>query len=113
MPNFDMAKQPRYPLIKVDTDEPLTEEQLLTLLSKSNGITLCVRSRNGHINRGGHFFCIQRLENEKNLLESMEQEYIDTFPTPVLVRFINHACGLKFDRDMQLYCQNSLNFRMD
>ena len=29
MPNFDMAKQPRFPLKKVDTDEPLTEEQLL------------------------------------------------------------------------------------
>lgn len=113
MPTFDLAKQPRFPLVKLDTDEPITEELLLALLNQNNGLTLCVRSLNGHANRGGHFFCIKKQEDDSILLETMEQEYVDTFPAPSMLRFINHACGLKFDREMQLYCQNSLNFRTD
>lgn len=113
MPKYDLKKQPRFPLSTLDTDVPITEEQLLELLDQNTGLTLCVRSRNGHVNRGGHFFCIQKQENGTILLETMEQEYVDTFPIQSMVRFINHACGLKFDSEMQLYCQNSLNFRTD
>ncbi len=113
MPRFDLEKQPRFPLVKFDTNDPLTENQLISLLNQNPGITLCVRSCDGHDNRGGHFFCIQLQENGDITLETMEQEYVDTFSAPTMLRFINHACGLKFDREMQLYCQNSLNFRSD
>lgn len=112
MPNFDMSHQPKYPLITVDTNEPITVDQISTILDRNEGATLCVRQEDGHPNRGGHFFCIH-LENETVLLETMEQDYVDTFSLENLVRFINHASGLSFDRDMQLYCQNSLNFRDD
>lgn len=113
MPNYSLTKQPRFPLVKFDTDEPITEEQLLNLLNQSEGITLCVRSLCGHVNRGGYFFCIQKQENNSIRLETMEQEYVDTFPIPSMLRFINHACGLRFDSEMQYFCQNSLNFRAD
>lgn len=113
MPNSDLSSQPRFPLVKVDTDTPITGEALQALFDQNNGMTLCVRSLNGHINRGGHFFCIQKQEDGSIILETMEQEYVDTFSAPSMIRFINHACGLQFDSEMQLYCQNSLNFRTD
>ena len=113
MPNFEMEKQPRFPLIRIDTDEPIIQEQLIELLSQNNGITLCVRSSTGHEKRGGHFFCIQKRDDGEIVLETMEQEYVDTFSATSMVRFINHTCGLEFDSEMQLYCQNSLNFRAD
>lgn len=113
MPNFDLAQQPRYPVKTIDTDTPLTEEQLLALLGQTQGITLCIRTLSGHVNRGGYFFCIQKSNDEAILLETMEQVFIDSFSVPTMLRFINHVCGLKFDREMQLYCQNSVNFRAD
>lgn len=112
MSNFDMSHQPRYPLITVDTNEPITVDQISSILDENEGVTLCVRQEDGHPNRGGHFFCIHS-ENGVVLLETMEQDYVDSFSVENLVRFINHASGLLFDRDMQLYCQNSLNFRDD
>lgn len=113
MPNFDLAKQPRYPVKTIDTDKPLTEKQLLDLLEQTPGITLCIRTLSGHANRGGHFFCIQKSKDGGILLETMEQVFIDSFSVPTMMRFINHVCGLQFDREMQLYCQNSVNFRTD
>jgi len=112
MPNFSLSHQPRYPLIKIDTNTPITTGQISTLLNENEGITLCVRQETGHPNRGGHFFCIH-LESGKVILETIEQEYVDSFTIEDIVRFINHASGLQFDRNMQSYCQNSLNFRAD
>ncbi len=113
MPNFDLINQPKYRVMTIDTDNPISQEQLMDILNRHNGVTLCVRSRLGHPNRGGHFFCISFNENREVVLETMEQVYVDTFSVPDCIRFINHACGLRFDQEMQLYCQNSINFRDD
>lgn len=113
MSQFDLTKQPKYNIITIDTDKSISQEQLMEILNRQNGVTLCVRSRLGHPKRGGHFFCLFYNENQEIILETMEQVYVDTFSVPDCIRFINHACGLQFDQDMQLYCQNSLNFRDD
>lgn len=112
MPNFNLSHQPRYPLVTLDTNEPITIEQISAILNEYENVTLCIRREEGHPDRGGHFFCIHS-ENGTVLLETMEQDYVDSFSLEDFVRFINHASGLLFDRDMQLYCQNSLNLRVD
>ncbi len=113
MPNFNLINQPKYSLMTIDTDKPIKQEKLIDILNRQNGVTLCVRSHSGHPNRGGHFFCISYNEKRNIVLETLEQVYVDTFSVPDCVRFINHACGLQYDQEMQLYCQNSINFRDD
>ena len=113
MPSFDLLFQPKYNVITIDTDEPVSQAQLMEILNHQNGVTLCVRSGHGHPKRGGHFFCITYAENGEIILETMEQVYVDNFSVPDCIRFINHACGLRFDEEMQLYCQNSIHFRDD
>ena len=113
MPNFNLLFQPKYGVMTIDTDDPISQEQLMDILNRQNGVTLCVRSRLGHPNRGGYFFCLSYTENREIMLETMEQVFVDTFSIPDCIRFINHACGLRFDREMQLYCQNNINFRDD
>ena len=99
----ELANQPRYGIVTINTDVPISEEEVYEI----------IRSFNGHPHRGGHFFCFSYNESEEIALETMEQVFVDSFSVPDFVRFINHACGLKFDKEMQLYCQNRLNFRDD
>ena len=42
MPNFSLQQQPQYPLITIDTDLPICEEQVLSILEYRTGATLCV-----------------------------------------------------------------------
>lgn len=119
MPSFDLARQPRFSVRTIDTDLPLTENQLNELLNHNQGITLCVRSAVGHENRGGYFFCIQKFDSGNILLETIEGDQVEgdqvdkTFSPLLMLRLINHVCGLQFDNEMLLYCQNQLNFRSD
>ncbi len=114
MPSFDLAQQPRFPLQIIDTDSPISTSMLTEVIDHKDGITLLIRSATGHEKRGGHFFCIENhLQSGELLLETIEGESIDTFSVIDMVSFINHASGLAFDRSMQMYCQNSLNFRVD
>jgi hypothetical protein len=114
MPNFNLSNQPRFEIVTIDTDNPITEDVLLRAFGNRTGITLCLRTATGHPNRGGHFFCIQNVFDKGLIsLETIEGEYVDSFTVPNIVRFINHAAGLEFDSEMQLYCQNNINFRND
>lgn len=114
MPKFDLKQQPKYPIKVIDTDSPISQEQLNNAFGDSNAITLCVRSENGHPNRGGYFFCIcKEQQSEEIHLETIEGDDIDMLALEQLIRFINHASGLLFDREMLTYCQNSINFRTD
>ena len=72
MPNFNLNQQPRYPIVTKDTDIALTNEQVISLFSDRNSITLCVRSSSGHPNRGGYYFCIHKISNHLFQLETME-----------------------------------------
>lgn len=113
MPNFDLSQQPQYPIITKDTDIALTNEQVLSLFTNSDNITLCVRSSSGHPNRGGYYFCIHKNNDSSFQLETIEGVCVDTFNLDTLVNFINHASGRKFNSELLDYCQNSINFRTD
>lgn len=113
MPNFDMIKQPRFPLITVDTNTPINQEQFSNLFNTNDGITLCIRSETGHDNRGGYFFCIQKINDNSFSLETMEQVIIRDFSREDMIKFINHTSGLCFDETILQYCQNEVNFRAD
>lgn len=113
MPNFELSQQPKYPIVTFDTDSPISMSMIKECLVKNNGITLCVRSKSGHENRGGYFFSINKLDDNLVKLESIEGEHIDTLSFEKIVRFINHATGLKFDKQMLVYCKNEINFRND
>lgn len=114
MPNFELAEQPRFPLRTIDSDIPITLEQLLTSIGSEQGITLCVRSCSGVQDRGGYLFCIRHdRETGAFHLETMEQVAVMDFVGKQMVRFINHVAGLQFDDEMLALCQNVINFRND
>ena len=113
MSHFDLARQPKYPIKTLDTDNVISSAQITYLLSDSHQLTLCVRSENGHPNRGGYYFCISEKSTNTYDLETIEGVYVDTFSIDDLTTLINHASGKKFNREMLDYCQNSINFRTD
>ena len=113
MPNFDMIKQPRFPLITIDTNTPINQEQFMNLFDTDDGITLCIRSKNGHEKRGGYYFCIYKNNDNCFSLETMEQVLVRDFSQNDIIKFINHASGLCFDEEILQYCQNEVNFRAD
>ena len=114
MPNFELRRQPRFPLRPIDTDTPITIEQFRELLRGDTEIMLCVRSATGHPHRGGYFFCIRcnRATNQYEL-ETVEGINVANFSEDEIVTFINHVAGLQFNNNMLIYCQNSINFRHD
>lgn len=113
MSNFDLKQQPHYELKTIDTDEEITYTDIQPLVDMDSGVTLCVRSKNGHINRGGYFFCVIKVADDSYQLETIEGDIVDVFTSKQLVCFINHASGKKFESEMLDYCQNSINFRAD
>ena len=115
MPRNSLGRTP-YPLVRIDTDDPLTAERLSKLLDETNGgVSICVRSKDGHPNRGGHFFHMQREAASRGYikLKTFDNENIDTFEIEKAVRLINHASGIVFDEEMLALCQNKINFRQD
>ena len=114
MPNFELKNQPKYALVMLETDSAISESQIAELLNDKQGMTLCVRSKAGHENRGGYFFCIDKVNDETFKLLTMESVVVtESIPLPKLVKLINHASGLAFDESMLHYCQNEINFRED
>ena len=110
MPNFNLSQQPQYPIKVINTDSLISLDQLNEKFGDLHAITLCVRSRDGHPNRGGHFFCIRKCQHTEEIyLETIEGDDIDLFAPEQMIRFINHASGLLFDREMLTYCQNNIN----
>lgn len=114
MPNFTLSQQPKFAMVTVDTDVSLTKEKLSETLKGRDGVTLCIRTQNGHNERGGYFFNIQRNPDKTYNLLTIENSIADiNIPEEKLLRFINHASGLAFDSEMLDYCQNCINFRSD
>lgn len=112
-PKYSLSQQPRFPVVTIDTDGPISEEQIAGLLARGPGATVCVRSARGHANRGGYFFSVWKQDETAYLLETIEGTPAATFSLSGLVRFINHASGRRFDAEMLDYCQNVINFRGD
>lgn len=113
MSKFSLKHQPQYPIVTQDTDEALTNDQVMSLFTDKDDIMLCVRSGSGALNRGGYYFCIHKTGNNSFQLETIEKDSVDCFDLDNLVNFINHASGRKFNSDLLDYCQNHINFRND
>lgn len=96
----------------LDTDGPVTIDQITTAIRGQRGVSLCVRSANGPANRGGYFFHIKPSKGGY-LVCDFEKIPVDTFDGNTLARFVNHVSGRHFDNDMLLYCQSVVNFRQD
>jgi hypothetical protein len=105
-----------YPLVIIDTDESIKIERIKAVLKNtSEGVSICVRSLNGHPKRGGYFFHIQKIKREydKAILKTFDNKTVGTLTLEVITRLINHASGIKFDDEMFIFCQNNINFKQD
>ncbi len=113
MPDFSLSRQPRFPVVTLDADGPISAGQMAPLLEGAPGVTLCVRSAQGHASRGGYFFCVSKEAPTAYRVETVEGDYVASFDPSALLRFINHATGRLFDAEMLEICQNRINFRED
>ena len=87
----------------------------MQLLSKNpRGVSLCVRSRTGHENRGGYFF---HLLPDKELtgctLFDFEKTAVIRLDLDQATALINHCSGLSFSEESFELCQTVINFRLD
>ena len=100
----------------VERDEPLTFADLSRVINsaKGGGVTLCLRSSNGHKDRGGYFFHIQVVAKEdKYRIFDFEKNEVACLNGADLVSFVNHVSGRKFDPSVHKFCQQTVNLRLD
>lgn len=115
MPRNELKGLPFPPLRRLETDEPVTKAQLTQLLSKSpRGLSLCVRSRSGHENRGGYFFhLLPNRELTSCTLYDFEKTPVIDLKLSQAVALVNHCSGLLFSEECFDLCQKVVNFRQD
>ncbi|OBQ20097.1 MAG: hypothetical protein AN488_13505 [Anabaena sp. WA113] len=104
------------PLVKIDVNEPLSVDEVTKILkSRDEGISICVRSQEGHPDRGGYFFHI--LPKDKNITQceiyNFEKISVSKLELSELTDFINHCSGLQFSKTAFHLCQSVINFRLD
>ncbi len=116
MPKKVFDTLPFPPLVKLDTDDPIRQDTLVDILhQRLTGVSICVRSANGHQNRGGYFFHIRPTDDTLNECEilNFEKIFVARLPLANITTFINHCAGLAFDEDSFQLCQSVINFRLD
>lgn len=105
---------PQYPIVLIDTDEPITAERLKDTLVRP-GITLLIRSKTGDPKRGGYYFQIE-CSNGDYVLHPLDQKgpsdvYVVSFD--LLLKLINHMSGRRFDKEAMLYVRHVIDMRAD
>lgn len=115
MPRNVLGSLPFPPLVRLDTDEPIGQEALAQLLRRSGGVSICVRSVEGHPQRGGYFFHILPGDETLEACEVFNFEQISVLSLSLerLTAFVNHCAGLAFDEQSFQLCQTVVNFRLD
>lgn len=116
MPKKKLGRIPFPPLIKLDTNDPIKPETIIEILSsRLQGASICVRSTEGHSDRGGYFFhiCPKNPAIGEYDLFNFESIYVATLPLSKLTALINHCAGLAFDEEAFQFCQTVVNFRLD
>lgn len=111
-----LGKVPFPPLEKVETDFPLTSEQIQTLLeTRPDGVSFCIRSTKGHKDRGGYFFHIVPGGDALSACQvfSFDKTHAATLPIAELTALVNHCAGLEFSEAAFQLCQTRINFRLD
>ena len=112
----DFQGLPFQPLAKVDTDAPIQEESLAELFKRRpEGVSICVRSGSGHVNRGGYFFHLAQGADKPELVTIFNFEGIPVTALDLkrVTAFVNHCSGLSFDQEIFELCQSVINFRLD
>lgn len=99
----------------IESDGPLLLAQITQAVHQSGGsASLCVRSTTGHPDRGGYFFHIERIEDGQSFrIYDFERHPVATLEAQELLRFINHVSGRQFDEQMLVFCQQTVNIRLD
>lgn len=105
---------PKYPIVKVDTDAPLSSGDLNKLLVKP-GVTLLVRFATGHPERGGYYFQIEVQDAEYVLHPFDQKGDTDVYPVSfdLLLKLINQMSGRQFDKEAMLYVRHEIDMRTD
>lgn len=111
MPRNVIGASP-YAVRTLDVDRSVTVDDITPLLTGNTGVSLCVRSANGHAQRGGYFFHIKRNGANYQICD-FEKNEACAFDAAQLVRFINHVSGRQFDAEILNHCQTVINFRQD
>lgn len=101
-----------YTVRTLDLDRPITIADIAPLFAAASTISLCVRSSNGHEQRGGYFFHINR-DGALYHICDFEKSQVSTFDAAQLIRFINHVAGRQFDAEIFNHCQTVVNLRQD
>jgi hypothetical protein len=116
MPRKSLPGLPFPPLARFDTDEPLTEAVLQKLFKKRRrGLSLCVRSKTGHANRGGYFFHLLPTGDGRHTygLYDFEKNLVIDLTLAQVTALINHCSGLAFSAEVLSLFQTVINLRSD
>ncbi len=116
MPKNELDGLPFPPLVKVESSEPIKSDVLAEIIDqRPSGVSICVRSTEGHEERGGYFFHVRLKDATSNSYDIFNFEKISVLnlSLPHLTNFINHCAGLAFDEDSFQLCQTVVNFRLD
>lgn len=114
MPKKKFEGTPFPTVVRIDTDTPILIDRVSDVLrNHPNGASICIRSANGHPNRGGYFFHILPIDNGECELYNFEKILVATLSIEQITIFMNHCSGLEFHEWAFLFCQSIVNFRLD
>lgn len=118
MPKNPLGSLPFPPLKVLDQDVPVKEDQVQAFIrerGETNGVSMLLRSENGHPNRGGYFFhFVKSSDLEKSYdLHDFQKRKVASMDEEDLVLLINHCSGRQFSEDSYHICQNQINLRDD
>jgi hypothetical protein len=119
MAKKDIRNIPFPPLVTINTNEPLTVDKVIIILkSHLDGVSICIRSAEGHPDRGGYFFHIRAKDKTITPLTqceiyNFEKISVSKLKLSELTDFINHCSGLQFSKTAFHLCQSVINFRLD
>jgi len=115
MPKKAFDGVPFAPVVRIEVSEPLSIDQLSPMLAeRPGGVTICIRSDQGHVNRGGYYFHIKPDEEFQSFtIYNFEKIHVASLSIEQLVAFVNHCTGLAFNDWAFQFCQSVVNFRLD
>lgn len=107
-------------IIPIDSDDPITKNDLITSIGDKKGVTLCIRTKTGNEKRGGYFFSIE-VNEDKITVKTFDGEQLmhDSdckcvgFSFEEFTEFVNHVSGRIYSEKMFELCTNRLNFKTD
>lgn len=103
------------PLIKHQSDDPINMDEFNNILNKGSnkkGLSILLRSLNGHDNRGGYFFHISTKNNILSFYD-FEKNIVCSLKKTEALALINHVSGLQYDEKSYEICSKTINLKSD